>query len=63
MIREEDVYPPGTVVRIKKTNEFAVIRKVHRFIDGSYQHYLAFVEGKEGLYVVYHQDIELEALP
>ena len=61
MLREEDVYPINTVVRVKKTGEFAIIRKIHRFIDGSYQHYLGEIEGKKGLYVIYHEDVELEA--
>lgn len=63
MIREEEVYPINTVVRFKKTGLFAVIKQVHRFKDGSYQHYLGEIDGKEGLRVIYHEDVELEVLP
>lgn len=62
--KDDEVYPTGTVVRLKKTGEFAIIR------DHTFQHmargflnYLGGVEGRDGLYAIYHDDIEVEHLP
>jgi hypothetical protein len=62
--KDNEVYPIGTVVRIKKTGVFAIIRK-HGFLkDGkNFLHYLREVEEKEGLFALYHDDIEVESLP
>jgi hypothetical protein len=63
-MKDKDIYRIDTVIRIKKTNQFAIIRQ-HGFVkDGKrFLHYLGEIEGKEGLYALYHDDIELEALP
>jgi hypothetical protein len=62
--KDEDVYPVGTVVRIKKTGQFAIIRQVcFQFNGRGFLNYLAEIEGHEGLYALYHDDVELEALP
>jgi hypothetical protein len=63
--KDEDTYPVDTVVRIKKTGEFAIIRQVcFQFMGRNFLNYLGEIEGrKPGLYALYHSDIELEALP
>jgi hypothetical protein len=43
-IKDSDVYPVGTVIRIKRTNEFSIIRN-HTFQK----------DGK-GLYCMFHDD-------
>lgn len=61
--RDEDVYPPGSIVRLKKTNEFARIKDVVYLKDGkNFLHYHGEIEGREGLYALYHNEIELEHL-
>lgn len=62
--KDNEVYPQDTVVRIKKTGQFAMIR-VRTFLkDGNgFLNYLGEIEGRKGLYALYHDDIELEALP
>lgn len=65
--KDNDIYPIETVVRIKRTGEFAIIRG-HGFLkDGKgFLHYLGDIEGREttrGFFALYHDDIELEALP
>lgn len=66
MVRDEDIYPIDTVVRIKKTGEFAMIT-AHGFQkDGrGFLNYLANIEGRKppGPYAIYHEDVDLEALP
>lgn len=62
--KDEDTYPVNTVVRLKKTGQFAIIKQVfYQSGDKNFMHYLGNIEGREGLYVLYHDDIELEALP
>lgn len=58
-------YPLETVVRIKKTGQFAIIKDVVFLKDGkSFLYYRGIIEGKpEGLYAIFHEDIELEVLP
>ena len=64
MVKDEDAYPEDTVVRIIKTGEIVLIKKRNFLKDGKgFLHYLVEFEGKKGLYCVFHQDIELEALP
>lgn len=67
MVKDEDVYPIDTVVRIKKTGEFAMVKK-HGWLRPErrehFLHYLAIIEGREdGLYALYHEEVDLEALP
>jgi hypothetical protein len=60
----EEVYPLDTIVRIRKTGLFARITFQTFLCDKrTFQHYLAEVEGKEGNYCIFHQDVELECLP
>ena len=67
MVKDEEIFPIDTVVRIKSTGEFALIKKVSYLRDETkYQflNYLAVIEGRgEGTYALYHDDIELEAWP
>jgi len=65
MIKEADIYPLGTVVRRKKTGEFAIIKKYTYQHEGrGFLNYLGHIEGKGGnLYALYHDDIDLECLP
>jgi hypothetical protein len=64
MVKEEDIYPIGTIVRLKKTGQFAKIVKHIYVKDGKgFLNYLGEIEGREGLYAVYHDQIELELLP
>lgn len=62
--KDSEIYPLNSVVRIKKTGEFAVI-KDHTFLkDGkNFLNYLTEIEGRpKKLYPLYHDDIELEVL-
>lgn len=64
--KDDEVYPVETVVRIKKTGEFAIIKSRTFQKDGrGFLNYLAQIDGRgEGdLYALYHDDIELEHLP
>jgi hypothetical protein len=64
MVKDEDTYPIETIVRLRKTGEFAIITDKTFLKDGkSFMHYLAQIEGKEGKYALYHEDVDLEALP
>ena len=64
-MRDEDTYPIGTVVRLRKTGEYAMLLKKSFMKDGKgFMNYLAKVEGKgEELYALYHEDIDPEILP
>jgi hypothetical protein len=53
----------GTVVRLK-TGQFAIIKQVcYLKEEKNFLHYLGEIEGKRGLYALYHDDIFLECLP
>ena len=58
-IKDSDVYPVGTVIRIKRTNEFAIIRN-HTFQkDGKgFLNYLCeiLVRKQHALYCMFHDD-------
>jgi len=60
-----DVYPIDTVVRLKKTGQFAIIKSLNLLNKSQYGflNYLGEIEGRRGQYALYHDDIELEALP
>lgn len=62
--KDSEIYPIDTVVRLKKTGQFAII-KSHTFVyDGKgFLYYEGEIEGRLGQYALYHQDLELEALP
>lgn len=59
------IYPINTVVRIKSTGVFAIIKEQVFLLDGkSFLHYLGQIEGRgSGLYCILHDDVELECLP
>jgi hypothetical protein len=63
--RDNEIYPVGTVVRLKKTGEFARITHQDFLKDGKgFLNYRGVIEGRgEGHYALYHDDFELEALP
>lgn len=66
--KDEEVYPVGTVVRLQKTGEFALIQKRVFLKNGkNFLHYLGQIEGRDsglpGYYVIYHDEVDLEALP
>jgi hypothetical protein len=63
--KDHEVYPIGTVVRLKRTGEFARITD-HGFQHGGrgFLNYIGIIEGRgDGRYALYHDDLELEALP
>jgi hypothetical protein len=63
--KDEDAYKAGTVVRLKKTGQFALIKRVQFMMDSKgFLHYEGLIEGRgDGMYAMYHDDIELECLP
>lgn len=62
--KDDEIWPIGTVVRIKKTGQFALIKDYGFVKDGKgFLNYYGEIEGREGQYALYHDDIELEALP
>jgi hypothetical protein len=63
--KDSEVYPIDTVVRIKKTGEFAIIKDQAFLMNGkNFLHYHGIIEGRgTGLFALYHSDVELEALP
>lgn len=65
MVKDEDVYPLETVVRIKKTGQFAIVKK-RTFLmnETNFLNYLGIIEGRgDGLFVFFHEDVELENYP
>ena len=64
-MKDEDTYPLDTVVRIRKTGEFAIIKQKTFQKDGrGFLNYLAVIEGRgDALYAVYHENVDLEILP
>ena len=63
-ISENEIYPIESVVRLKRTNEFAIIKK-YTFQNGGkgFLNYLVQVEDRQGLYCWFHYDIDLGHLP
>ncbi len=63
--KDADVYPIDTVVRLKKTGEFAIIKQQTFLMDGrNFLHYLGVIEGRgDGLYCIIHNEVDLECLP
>lgn len=61
--KDDEIYPIGTVVRIEATGQFALIRDyTFQYQGKGFLNYLAEIEGRDGLYAVYHEDVELECL-
>lgn len=53
MVKDSDVYPVGTVVRIKRTGQFALIKDRCFLKDGrNFLNYLAEIEEKGGDYAI-----------
>ena len=62
--KDHEVYPVETVVRFKKTGLFALIKSHTFMMEGrGFLNYLGEVEGKKGIYAIYHDDIQIECLP
>lgn len=62
--KDDEAYPVGTVVRIKRTGQFALIRQLtFQNSERGFLNYIAEIEGRAGLYALYHDDIEVECLP
>lgn len=62
--KDNEIWPLETVVRIKKTGQFAIIKEqAFQFQGKGFLNYLGEIEGRDGLYALYHDDIELEELP
>ncbi|HEY8937139.1 MAG TPA: hypothetical protein VIM65_18060 [Cyclobacteriaceae bacterium] len=62
--KDDEAYPVGTVVRLKKTGQLALIKDKAFVYDGkNFLHYDAEIEGRKGIYAIYHGDVELECLP
>lgn len=66
MIKDEDTYPLETVVRLKKTGEFALLKKkawLRPDQQKYYLHYEAIIEGRgnDKFFAIYHDDVEPEA--
>jgi len=63
--KPNEVYAADTVVRIKKTGEFARIIAPVYLMDKAFLHYHAEIEGREpgSMWALYHDDIEFEAPP
>ncbi|MBL0741363.1 hypothetical protein [Chryseolinea lacunae] len=62
---ERGKYPVGTVVRLKKTGEFAIIvDKAYLKDEKEFLNYYANIEGRaDGRWALYDGDFELECLP
>jgi hypothetical protein len=57
--KDDEIYPVGTVVRWKKTGEFAIITKHGFQHEGKgFRYYLAEIKGKQGNYCLLHDEIE-----
>ena len=65
--KDNEVYYEGTVVQLKDTHEFALIKQAcFQYAGGGFMHYMAEIEGRNntrGLWVLYHDEIELECYP
>lgn len=64
LISDSEIYPIETVVRWKRTGEFGIIKKyTFQHEQKGFMNYLVLVEGKEGLFCWFHDDVDLECLP
>ena len=63
--KDDQLYPIGTIVRLKKTGEMAEIKDYTFLMNRKgFLNYLGQIEGKgSAVYALYHDDIELECLP
>lgn len=62
--KDSEIYPVDTVVRLIDSGLFATI-KVQAFqMNGQgFLYYLGEIEGKEGLYCLIHDRLEVQCLP
>jgi len=64
MVKKEDVYPVGSVVRLKKTGQFVLITDTTFLMEKEFLHYLGIIEGRgTGKYAIQHGEVELECMP
>lgn len=64
MVKVQDVYPIETVVRLRKTGQFALIKQRSFLNSENFLNYLALIEDRgDGLYCIFHEDVDLECLP
>lgn len=65
MVRDEDVYPRDTVVRLHKTGEFAMVKRRVFLMGGkNFLHYEGPIDGRgNGYWAFYHQECDLECFP
>jgi hypothetical protein len=62
--KRDKYYPLETVVRIKKTGQFAIIKERVFLMENNFLYYLGIIEGRgEGLYYLGPNEIDLEVLP
>ena len=62
--KDSEVYPVDSVVRLKETGQFAIIRKQSfQMNERGFLNYLGEIEGREGLYCLIHDRLELECRP
>lgn len=60
----DNPYPVGTVVSLKRSGEFALIKDRAFLMNKTFLHYEGPIEGRRpGNYCLLHEEIELEALP
>lgn len=58
MVKVQDIYPIDTVVRLKKTGQFAIIKQRSFLNSENFLNYLAIIEGRgeHDLYAVYQRE-------
>jgi hypothetical protein len=62
--KDNEVYPVDSVVRLKSTGQFAIIKRQSFQKNGEgFLNYEGEIEGREGIYCLIHDRIELECLP
>lgn len=64
--QDDQLYPVNTIVRLKKTGEFARITdQTFQFKGRGFLHYLGEIEGRQAgaKWCLFHDEVELEALP
>lgn len=62
IVKIESVYPINTAVRLRKTGEFAIIKKRTFLNSENFLNYLAVIEGRSerDLNAIYHEDVDPE---
>jgi hypothetical protein len=62
--KDNEVFPVDSVVRLKETGQFAIIKRQSFQMNGQgFLNYEGEIEGRNGLYCLIHDRIELECLP